>query len=33
MNRYYRDYSMGRTNIFADEEKFASDFGKSYFEG
>lgn len=31
INRYYRDYSMGRTNVFVDEEKFAEIFSKAYF--
>ncbi|OIJ65498.1 acyl-CoA dehydrogenase family protein [Streptomyces mangrovisoli] len=31
LNRYYRDYSMGRTNIFADEEKFGEDYGRAHF--
>ncbi|WP_067682858.1 acyl-CoA dehydrogenase family protein [Nocardia miyunensis] len=31
MNRYTRDYLMGRTNIYADEEKFAESMSKVHF--
>ncbi|WP_067682888.1 acyl-CoA dehydrogenase family protein [Nocardia miyunensis] len=31
MSRYYRDYSMGRTNVMVDEEKFSEIFAQSYF--
>lgn len=31
MNRYYRDYTMGRTNIVVDEENFSENYAQTYF--